>query len=439
MLLRRSMVSVLMLFVLFVAGRLLADDPRVTRQELEEFLDIGWEKSATALPAAEKAYQELAAKTDRDPLVVYAWALIKLRHLKHAEADKVLVELLESHPRDIHAWRMRIWINVSRREFEKALNQSVKLVEALPPEGDEAAAETRRENAETLALESSRFLGRVFGFLDGPSASVTNDALRADFREQVVARLGPRRSEQFQEGRDSVIDKYLELSEQQSTSKEKAKAEKAEERERRLKELGGQKDELGKQSESLREQNDKLKAEVKERLESLERKDRPLATRFARLDAQATAIREQLQFQRGELVILQRRLDNEKDPNLRRQIFGQMDLIGFRANRVEADLAATTREAAGVAAERNELQRQANVVQERASQEVDQQGNAFEELKRKQRSTESQEKRVKKSTPSSDSTEVRIKSTRLQSFVTYEPFPLEKERQRIVDLLNESP
>lgn len=436
-----------------------AEPARISRDELAAFLEIGWPKKFQTMPVVEKEYQVLRTKSGQDPVVEYAFALIALRQSKNSIAEKTLDSLLENHPEELYARRMRIWLSVSRRETQVALNHMLQLASALPaePAADEptavepaveepaveepaepaAALELRPQAGDLVGLEMSRFLGRVFGFLDGPGASASNESLRADAREQIETQLGNRRAAAFREAREQVIDRYLGLNEQKKVSEERVLDEKEHEREQRLKDLGERKDELGKRTETLRVENDRLKSEVKERLENLARKDRPLATRFVRLDAQVTAMRQQLGDLNAELLILQRRFDNERDPAVRRWIRGQMDLIAIRANQLEFDIAAGTREAAAVAAERNELRRQANIVEGQASEVADQQTREFEDLRRKHQYAESMKKRIERLKPTADSTEVRARSTTLNSFVTYEAFPLEKERQRILDQLIE--
>jgi len=422
-----------------------AADSELTRGELESLFQAGWPKTPKALVDSEKLLGELTLKHKTDPRLPYAFALIKLRQLKYADADKVLEELLDDHPQELSARRMQIWLHVSRRDFDRAINEVMKLAAILPKEPDDPEGKqspdgkTESETgildeprAETV-IETARFMGRVFGFLEGPVANSNNQLVREEYLEKLLTSLGPKQREAFIEGRDAVSDKFLELTDRRAESVERAKSQQKEEKEQKLKDLGDAKDEIGRQSEKLKEANDKLRSELKSQLDDLNRRDRPLANKFAQLDADATAMRRQLRGISADMAVLRGRLETEKDPILRGQILTQLDLLGVRGSRIDADLDFTTRQAAGVAAQRAQLQQQANVVQEQAAQIADGQNREFDQLQRKQKSTEAQEKRLKKSSPSSDTPEIRAKSTAVTSFVTYEQFPLEKERQRLLD------
>ncbi|MBM4005205.1 MAG: hypothetical protein FJ295_18265 [Planctomycetes bacterium] len=421
-----------------------AADSELTRDELESLFQVGWPKTPKALVDSEKLLGELTASHKTDARLPYAFALIKLRQLKYADADKVLEELLDDHPQELSARRMQIWLHVSRRDFDRAINEVMKLAAILPKEdeaGEKSSPDDKTETAvgvlnepraETV-IETARFMGRVFGFLEGPVANSNNQLVREEYMEKLLASLPPRQRAAFIEGRDAVSDKFLELTDRRAESLERAKTQQKEEKEQKLKDLGETKDEIGRQSEKLKEANDKLRSELKSQLDDLNRRDRPLANKFMQLDADATVMRRQLSGISADMVLLRGRLETEKDPIVRGQILTQLDLLGVRGTRIEADLDVTTRQAAGVASQRAQLQQQANAVQEQASQIADGQNREFDQLQRKQKSAEAQEKRLKKSSPTSDTPETRAKSTAVTSFVTYEPFPLEKERQRLLD------
>ena len=169
------------------------------------------------------------------------------------------------------------------------------------------------------------------------------------------------------------------------------------------------------------------------------RKDQPLATRYAQLDAQGTAIGGQIRGLNTEIAGLEDQRSREKNPNTRAQIETLINVRVGQLARLENDFAAVARQAAGVAAQRQQLQQQAAGIQADAANELERKSNAFESLQKKLRANESQEQRLKKSNPKGETTEVKAKGSVLSAFSTYEPLALEREKQRLLETMAHAP
>ena len=418
-------------------GKLSAGEP-LTREELEAFLELGWTRGPESLAGSEKRYRDFQEQAKGGTAVDCAFALIQLRQLKFTDAEKLLSRVVEQDPKNQQARRLQIWLAISRRDFDTALERMLQLVKGFPA----ANAVTNQPNeAEDREYQTDllKFLGRGIGFMEGPGAVSIKEVIVADYCEKMVVHLGPERSEIFEKARRDALARYVESKDQQDRTRESAKAEEEQDKEERLRDLGEQRESIGRQSEALKQASEKLQAAVKAKLDEIARKDQPLATRYAQLDAQGTAIGGQIRGLNTEIAGLEDQRSREKNPNTRAQIETLINVRVGQLARLENDFAAVARQAAGVAAQRQQLQQQAAGIQADAANELERKSNAFESLQKKLRANESQEQRLKKSNPKGETTEVKAKGSVLSAFSTYEPLALEREKQRLLETMAHAP
>ena len=159
-----------------------AADPQV---EASRLLDLAERYSPTALAKAREYLAGLRAGSQRDAQVEYALALVFIRQHGHTEAVELLDQMLVRKPDALHLWRAKIWTEMAAHKEQAALADIRSVADlldkqkaaALPP----ADAAARRETAE--------FFGRVFGFLRVPRPNaLPADELRSA-KQYLLSRL----------------------------------------------------------------------------------------------------------------------------------------------------------------------------------------------------------------------------------------------------------
>lgn len=403
-----------------------AADSKWQRDELVKFFRLGWDLSPEARIKVDEQYDELVPLSKGDGRLQYAMALIKIKQLKYQEALKLVNEIVAADKMNLNAWQAKIWLTVLTKNYSQALVDLEKAGQAMPP------VDTTDDKNNEAYREMATFMGRVFGYLEGPAGTHTNEDERIAQRKKMVARLSPERRKAFENGREAVSDKYLALTDQAIVSKERAKDDAEEERDEKLKGIDDEQQQLEKRRTELGTQRDKLRGELKAEMDDLTKQDRPLAQQFATIDARATVIRRELGLLTVSIAAQQAALARERDPGLREVIGLQLLNFSRLAANYNTDLTALTAQASTIAGQRAQLQQRAAQTQNNYGRQLDQAEKELNDIQKKANRNVNAEKRIRKPT-SADTPESRAKAAQVASFVTYEQFPLEREKQRLLD------
>lgn len=433
------------LILLSSAGVPVAAAAPPTRDELKKLLELGWRIDPESQQAADELYDQLSGATRSHGSVSYAQALIKIKQRRYSDALPLVDDLLRFEPKNIDAWRAKIWLSIILRRSPEALVATEKAVALFPaepaapvapPPADKDARDDPAEanDAERYYVDLSTFLGRMFGYLEGPGAATVGEAQLVTHRTKVVERLTGARREAFLAGRDAVMDQFLGKKDDQQVTREKAVQEEEKQRDQRLRQLDEQRSRDAERVDQLNAERTRLRGELNDQLRDIQRRDQPLADQVARLDAQATRLRRELNIYAGDIGQLERLLLRERDPLIRDQYRREIAVLESRASRLDADLAALNRQGAGVVAQRASLAQEAQQVQGSIGRQLDSLDKEGGDIQRRARQADGEERRLRKPT-TGDTTQVRAMSAQASAWTTYEPFPLELERQRLLDSL----
>ncbi|MEX2142715.1 MAG: tetratricopeptide repeat protein [Pirellulales bacterium] len=405
--------------------------PAVSRADGDAFvqvsalLDAGWRPSTKGLAAAEAIYEELRREGRPDPRLMYAFALVQMRNQEYDEAKKLLDLVLAADKHDIAARRARTWVLMITQKYAAALVDLESLVKQVVAQPADA------ESDSTRLIE---FAGRVMGFIDGPAASALQAHVRADYRKRLAAPLSAARRESFDEGYKAVQQRFAELNLDRQQTKADAKADEQRRQERILQELERERADLAKEKSSLQERAEKVAVDLNRELTNLDAQLRPLATRQARLEAQGAAIVREMAGLQVEITRLLELSDLVEEPVEALRLRAEARRLDIALGRYGVDLRALEGESAGVAAQRIALarQRQLAVAQQRAHS--DRIERRVAEMRRTERRISGQEDRANQPGGGATAAVVSL-STRAKAFTTYEDFPFEEERARLLQSL----
>ncbi|MFO0906282.1 MAG: hypothetical protein U0939_24965 [Pirellulales bacterium] len=400
-------------------------------QQLEKLLQLGWDAKVESRSAGDALFEELAESTTRDPSVVYAQALAKIKQRRYTEAAPLIEELAAADAKNLDYARARVWLLVLLRKSEQGLVTLDRLVAQLPKppgEGEEEAAAT---------LDLLRFAGRVHGYLEGPGGGTIPEATVHEHRLKLVASLSDARKEVFIEGRDAVVDRWLGQKDDEQSTRDKAKRDQEQQREERLVDLDKQREADERRKAELNSERTRLRSEMNDQVADLQRKERPLIDQLARLDSQAVVNRRELSLVASDMDRLEALLLRERDPILRDQYRRDLARLDALATRYQANLAALNRQGAGVAAQRVELQQQAGQVQQQFQRQIDSLDREQSEIQRRAKSADGEERRLRKM-PLGDTSQLRAMSAQSSAFTTYVSFPVEEQRQKLLDAAKSS-
>ncbi len=385
-----------------------------------ETLDIGWAKSYSAVSPAEAKYRETRALAD-DPRACYALALVLIKHRRYKQVGPILDEALKLDRGYLPAWRGKIWVLMLTKRYEVALVEMDNLSQQI----------AANAGADKAASTMVGFLGRVFGYLEGPAKKSVEARLVAMCKDRITSRLAQGLREVFDEGRKEVDQRYTELYFSHEQSKEDAEAKERKNRQeeadflaRRREAIAGDRQEINQQGDSARKQLDADVAALDKRLATLDQS-------LARLAAQAVPIAQQMQGIDREISRVIALADNTDDLPLRQRYALEIDRLTVLYGRYERDYQLVNARAAQVNVQRNTILGQRKAAVERYSAETKRLEKENASLRRGERRIEKEleqnQRPVVGNTPS-----VRALSAQVMAFTTYEPFPLEQEKHRLL-------
>ena len=433
---RKAVLAALILFggAVATSSNARGDESDVRKAEfraaIEKLLEVGWKTTPQARLATNAQYIEVLKVAGTDLRANRAAALVLMQQRRFEDVPRQVDAILDKQPDDLLAWRAKVWVAAMLKNYPQALLAADDMSQHLPAEAEPSTA------SETEAREYIAFLGRIFGYLGGPMTESANQEQRKSAEKKIVARLSESRRAAFEAARDGVLQRYLEMTDEKIEQKEKAKEAADAEKEKTLQEIAALRDENAKRLAELKDQRDKLRSELKAELDEIAKADQPLVSELARLTARAATINRDLFTYDNEIARLQAAAAREEDQNLRNLLSNQITSLQFQAARVQGDLAAVNRLGAGVNAQRAQLVARGQQAQANFGGQLGRLDKEYQELQKGEKRADVEEKRARRpgSTTTGRSLSLGATATALS---TYDQFPLEEAKARLLDELKE--
>jgi hypothetical protein len=400
-------------------------DDAVLERGVTRLFEVGWD---TSLKAREEADQ-VALKIDElfpgDPRGAYAHALVLAKQRRYADSLRWIDQALAVLKTDVDAWRSKIRLAMLTKDYAGALAAMERLA-AL------AAAEPATETElEAGRAESARFLGRMFGYLEGPVEGAVTKAQLDASQTKLVASLGAARQSAFDDGRRQVRETHssLALEKEEAAAEEKVAAEA--EQEKFLRDLAEEKEGLDPKRDSLATDREKLRDDARQEVENASEDERPLLQQLAAIQSQALLVRRQLSLSLSNLSTAQLTINNERDPFIRSQLLIQANQYSTLAARYEAELNLLERRALLINRQRALLRQRVGKAQADIAAQVADIEKELGDLDKREKRITVQEKKGTRGTSATRTS--RLLDVEMTAFSTYDEFPLELEKQRVLD------
>jgi hypothetical protein len=266
----------------------------LSRGEMTSFLDTGWKASGPAWKAAQEEYGALFRAAPADSNLEYGYLLVMLRQRKYDEALDQSAKVLAAAPGNLPALQARVYTLTLLKKYEAALVEMETMAKALvKPRTPALSQEDARDYA--------RFLGRVWGYIHGPSLSALTEQSRETARERISTALGKNGGAFFQEGAVAVLDKYAQMQQGLNITRADTIAAETQAKEQLKVSLADQKVQNAAETQSLSEKSSKLQADAEAQLGKLDTQIAPLNQQLALIDQRAN--NEQLNINTAEANI----------------------------------------------------------------------------------------------------------------------------------------
>jgi hypothetical protein len=410
-------------------GRAQAEDAAANRA-IGQLLEVGWGDSFRVLGPARDEFDKAKSLAPRDPRVPLAFALINIKHGKHSDAAKLLDEVLSLDRRHVAAREAKIWIDVLMKRYAAALVQIDELSGMLPPKDEPGAS----EDVKSRWRETSRYLGRLFGFFEGPAEKSAPASRVADVKKQVLARLSAEHRQEFEAGHKAVSDRFAEFFLRREQTKEDEVAAQKKSQEENAKRLAEDKATVASDKKAVAQQAAETREQLDKYLSEIERKLAPLDKEYARLNAQAVGVRERIIDLDRDISRLLRLAESTKDPALAARYRLDADRVRDVRSRHSADYRVLESQAGRVRTQQAALLGERDALISRYNAEAKRLGREQVKLGQTEKRIAREEDRNRK-TPTGNTDKVHALSQKVSAFTTYEPFPLERAKARLVESL----
>ncbi|MBL9083750.1 MAG: hypothetical protein JNK76_18175 [Planctomycetales bacterium] len=394
---------------------------------LKSLFADSWEKSADGMAAADRNHRAAKAASPSDPRVDFALALVQWRYLRYTDALKTLDQLATNSPNYLPALQARAYLMVLMKKHSTALVQ----LEAL-----QQAATTKLTAPEQAAQrrEVVEFLGRIFGYYEGPAAGAISQSSVADARKRIFDSLSTDDREAFSEAFASVRDRFLQLDDDKRRTAADAKVDQERQKAEELQRLSAERALVEADKQSLQAQHAEIQKMAQDQVDAIDKQITPIETEYARINAQGAILRNQIA--QLEITIGQYIDDanNTDDPALKNSLLAQANALSFQSRRLEIDYQTLDAAAAQLVGRRNALLQQRGQVVSRYEADAKRLGVQAAKLGRNEKRINVEQRKVQK--PVSGFTpQVQDKTATTASVTTYVEFPLEREKMRILTSL----
>lgn len=387
----------------------------------------GWKFSATALSSAKPHYEKAQAAAPQDPRPAYAMALIAIKNSKHDDARKWLNEALTKRKDDLSAQRAKIWIDLLTKQNAAALSGMKLMAESLTPSSS-AQPEERKAMVESL--------GRMIGYLSGPAAGAVSDDELTAVEQEVLASLPRSLHVTFVDAKNEIAAKFGQLKAELGQKQESAVAEQTEQKNLAAKKLEEDKDDLNAAKESLTYEAQKAQEKYDAEEAALKKEIDPLARRLTALDGQARNLRNVLINVDRDIdrLVASAALQRGRDAVREATLLREADRLRLASRNDRDNLFRIEQEMALVRNQGAALEAKLRDAQARLQNDLKRFNVEGAKLSRTEKGLKAVARKVDEPV-TGNNTKTRVSATKLTALSTYEEFPLESEKQRILDSL----
>jgi len=413
-------------FLLSLAGSARAEN--AADASIAKLLEVGWSISPQARAAADAQWAEVQRLARGDLRAIEASWLVLMQQRRFDEALKRLDEHLARSPEDRDALRAKAWVQTVLKNYSVAFVTADRLSSLLAAQRPQTPESTDEQE------DAVAFLGRLIGYYGGPAADSINQDDRKQLEKKWLDRLDASARTVFEDARNSVLSRYLEMTDESVSAKERAIANAKADKEKSLAELQTESEKLDAKTKELEEKRDKLNSEFKSEVDEINRQDQPLLLQQSQLTGHASSLNADLTSYTSQIFTLRQLLANEKNPGRQQQYLAEINSLSLLASRIDADLLGINRLLGNLRLQRAGLQTRRAQAQASTNAQVNSVDRELADINKRERRNDAMEKRA--SRPSVPSTsKVRSLAAQASALSTYDSYPLEAAKARLLESL----
>lgn len=397
-----------------------------TRKQVEELFARSSKAAPSSLAAAREYYESITSEDARSPLADYAFALVLLEQHKPQEAAESLSELLKKSPNARPAQQTLAWVQLVRKDYEEALLGLESLAKYL------ASVKT----ITTDHRDTARFLGSALGFLSGPATSPRLEKRVKESRDRILEQLGKSLRPEFDAGFSATMEQFAKLRGDTATAKEEISRIQADAIKAQSEQLDSEKTALTDKQKELDAKAEQRKEEAQAEIDAMNEKVSELQEQYSAVMARGAPLQAQINAAQAEISALTQLVQQDdgsstivyRDPDRVRFLERLIAQLQIQLAPMQAELNAINFRVADLRNKYGALLRQNNI-------DLQKMFGEGQKLARNQTRLERMEKQHAKAKATGSSTKTRTLSAKMTTFSTYEPFPMAREKDRVLRAL----
>jgi hypothetical protein len=408
-------------------GTARAEGPSWKSQAVALF-DAGWKPGTDAHVAADDLYAAAKEAAGDDARVEYARALVLIKQRRNDAALEQLDKILKQSPGNLTAMTWKVRLRLHSKKYPAAIVD----MEQLAAGAAASLASAKDAAQKTEGLAAARFLGRAYGFLEGPGE--LKEIQREELKTALLQHVTGDAHVAFEAGRSQVLEQFNAMVRQAEQHKTEDQEKEAQDKKVHQEQVNSQKANLEQEVADIGAERTKLRDEQRKELAEVSRELRQAETAQSQAESRLATVLRQWNFQISERDRWLVAMDAERDP-ARREVYriqaAQIDatlgtIDGERRLR-EGDVARARADRAAADQNRVQVQRRFQSAQAALDKREDSVRKGMNRIGNEQ-------KRIDKPV-SSQSSRQRNLNARATAFVTYDEFPLDIEKARLLSAL----
>jgi tetratricopeptide (TPR) repeat protein len=282
--------SIVLMMLPLAAGK--AADSAAGKNAAKVLLEKGWKKPPGKDALVDHPRLEEPPLAGDSSVLAARW-LVLMYQGRWDDALAGLEKLLKAEPAEdlkIQALRAKAWILTVKKDYPKAMVVADQLSQAAVPNPQVTDKATLEAQDEAIA-----FLGRLAGFVEGPSETGAGDqTVRTKLEARVLERLDDARKDKFKAAKTEVLEEFARLTKKAAQAKEDTKANADATKAQKLGELDEAQAKLSKATGEVQDKAKKLADEVERRLAELRRMDAIVLQEMSTLQSRYRQISQEI-------------------------------------------------------------------------------------------------------------------------------------------------
>jgi len=385
-------------------------------------LTEGWQDFPGAYEKAKGEYETAKPLFPRDSRLHCAMGLAAMRQREFNAASSYFTAAIQADAGNLSAWKAKLWLLAFQGELETTLQGMDRLTSFYP--ADEADGDLEKQ-----LVDAAHWMGRLHGFIAGPASGEVADEAIEEQAAAIDKRLTGDRLEAFNNGREQTLAKYRELRDKVNDVIDRESSDAEKKRRLDLKYVEEQRAEVTTEREKLVAKAAEVKKEAETKIAALDKQIEPLQKQFMELVEKARPIKRDLRDLEDTLDDLIAAAEDEHKS------------AASQARRVAAAIEREEKKLKPIVEEGEKVEKQAMALVQQRMVTVTQY-QQFEAATKKKigsldhrlRLLDTTQRRLER--PANADTEVsQAAQQRLHTLASYQTFPLDEERQRLLDSL----